>query len=197
MEAQQVVEKILSEAQTKADEIKAQAREKQDRQQGDMQQQLDEFKKTTEEMVQQAAADEREHRLASARMDIAKDYLGQKRDILDKVFDKARQQILSMPDDQYRGLMEKLMLGAVQTGEEEVIVDQNEKRLDANFINTVSGKLKDGLKKELKLSEQRGSIEGGFILKRGQIKTNCSIDMLLSQARNDLEIELAKELFTE
>jgi hypothetical protein len=45
------------------------------------------------------------------------------------------------------------------------------------------------------LSDQKQDIGAGFILKRGKIKTNVSIQVLLEQARKELEIELAKELF--
>jgi vacuolar-type H+-ATPase subunit E/Vma4 len=47
----------------------------------------------------------------------------------------------------------------------------------------------------LSLSDQRDNLGGGFVLKRGKIKTNVSFEVLLAQARKDLEIELAKELF--
>ena len=47
----------------------------------------------------------------------------------------------------------------------------------------------------MRLSQQTQNIGGGFILKRGRIKTNVSIQVLIEQARKDLEIELAKGLF--
>jgi vacuolar-type H+-ATPase subunit E/Vma4 len=47
------------------------------------------------------------------------------------------------------------------------------------------------------LSDERQDLGGGFILRRGKIKTNVSFEVLLDQARKELEIELAKELFTE
>jgi vacuolar-type H+-ATPase subunit E/Vma4 len=50
-------------------------------------------------------------------------------------------------------------------------------------------------KRNLRLADERHDFGGGFILKRGKIKNNVSFDVLLAQARRDLEIELAKELF--
>ncbi len=52
-----------------------------------------------------------------------------------------------------------------------------------------------GYKGNLRLSEQRQNLGGGFILRRGRIKNNVSLEILLAQARKELEIELAKELF--
>ena len=91
--------------------------------------------------------------------------------------------------------MAGLMLKAVETGDEEVIIDENEKRIDPDLIDEVNGQLDRDGKRELRLSDERQYLGGGFILKRGKIKNNVSLDVLLAQARRDLEIELAKELF--
>jgi vacuolar-type H+-ATPase subunit E/Vma4 len=101
-----------------------------------------------------------------------------------------------LPDKEYRALCTKLMLDAVETGDEEVVIDKNEKRIDQEFIKQVNRELGPGYKGNLKLSDERQDLGAGFILKRGNIKTNVSIDVLLDQARKELEIELAKELFS-
>jgi len=128
-------------------------------------------------------------------LDIAKDYLTEKRKILDEVFAQARQKLQNLPDGEYCKLMTKLMLKAVETGNEEVIVDNNEKRIDQKFIKHINRELGPGYKGNLRLSDERQNLGGGFILKRGKIKNNVSIEVLSAQARKELEIELAKELF--
>ena len=135
--------------------------------------------------------------LAAARMDIAKQLLAEKRKILDDVFEQARQQLQNLPEQDYRGLCTKLMLEAVETGDEEVIVDKKDNRINQDFIDQVNQQLSSKGKGELKLSEQKQDIGAGFILRRGKIKTNVSLDVLLEQARKELEIDLAKELFTD
>jgi vacuolar-type H+-ATPase subunit E/Vma4 len=47
------------------------------------------------------------------------------------------------------------------------------------------------------LSNETAEITGGFILRRGKIQINVSTDVLLERAKEDLEIELTKELFGE
>ncbi|GAH15409.1 unnamed protein product, partial [marine sediment metagenome] len=149
----------------------------------------------TEILAEKAAKDKKTHLLTSAKMEIAKQFLGEKRKILDEVFARAQQKLQNLPDDDYRKLMTKLMLEAVETGDEEVIVDNNEKRIDQEFIKQINQQLGSGQKGNLKLSDERQNIGGGFILKRGKIKNNVSLQVLLSQAQKELEIELAKELF--
>ena len=196
MEAQSVIDKILADAQAEAERITGEAEEKESLEQAKLTSQLQEYKRQTEILADRAGKDEKSHILAAARMEIAGELLAEKRKILDEVFELARRQLKSLPDDEYGKLITKLMLGAVETGDEEVILDKNENRIDQQFINMVNQQLCSSKKGNLRLSEEEQDIEGGFILRRGRIKTNVSFDVLLDRARKELEIELAKELFS-
>jgi V/A-type H+-transporting ATPase subunit E len=195
MEAQQVIEKILAEANAEAQKIKGQAKEKEAAEQAKLDEQLSQFNEQTETLAQKAAEDEKSHVLAAARMDIAKQLLADKGKILEEVFKQSRRQLQQLPDDQYRQLIAKLMLQAVETGGEQVILDKDEARIDQQLIDQVNQQLSAGGKGNLKLSDQRRDLGGGFILSRGKIKTNVSFKVILDQARKDLEIDLAKEVF--
>jgi len=195
MEAEQVVEKILADARAEADKIKKQADDKQAEEQARLSEQMDEYKRQTETLARQAGEDEKSHILAAARMNIAKEYLAEKRKILDEVYQKAQEQLQNLPDAEYRDLIKKLLLDAVETGDEEVIIDTNESRIDHDFIKQINRKLGPGYKGNLKLSSERQNLKAGFILSRGKVKTNVSVEVLLDQARKELEIKLAKELF--
>ena len=195
MEAVQVVDKILADAKAEAEKIKKQTEANEAAEQAKVTVQLDEYKKQTKILAKKAGEDEESHILAAARMDIAKQLLAEKRKILDEVFKQAHEQLQNLPDEEYRTLCTKLMLEAVETGAEEIVVDKNEKRINQDLINQVNRQLSSKGKGELKLSDQKQNIGAGFILKRGQIKTNVSLDVLLDQARKELEIDLAKELF--
>ncbi len=197
MEAEQVVEKILADAKAEADKKKKEAEAKEAAEQAKLTEQLDEYKKQTELLAKKAGEDEKSHILAAARMDIAKQYLAEKRKILDEVFEQARRQLQDLPDEEYRALIKKLLLDTVETGDEEVVVDTKEKRIDREFIKKINSELASSKKGNLRLSNQKQDIGAGFILKRGKIKTNVSMEVLLGQARKELEIELAKELFSE
>jgi len=196
MDAEQVTEKILADARAEAQKITSEAKEKESAEQAGLKEQLDEFHKQTETLAKKAAEDKKAHLLAAARMDIAKEYLAQKRKILDEVFREAQQQLRSLSDQDYRKLCSKLILKAVETGDEEVIVDNNETRIDQEFIKQINRRLGPGYKGNLRLADERQNLGGGFVLRRDKIKNNVSFEVLLAQARKELEIELAKELFT-
>ncbi|MHC4123269.1 MAG: V-type ATP synthase subunit E [Planctomycetota bacterium] len=195
MEAEQVVEKILADAKAQADEIKNEAQEKEKVQQAELDEQLTQYKQETEKLAQKEAEAKKSHLLAAARMQITKGYLAEKRKIVDEVFEKAKQQIKTLPDDEYRDVMSRLIENAVETGQEEVMVDRNESRIDDNLIKGVNEKLSSSKKGNIRLSDQWEDLQAGFILKRGKIKSNASLAVLLKQARDALEINLAKELF--
>jgi len=197
MEAGQVIDKILADAKAQAGEVGQQARQKEAAEQARVDEQLDRYKSQTKVIAEKAGKDKESHLLAAARMEISKEHLAEKRNMLDEVFEQARASVQKLPDEEYRALMKQLMIEAVETGDEEVIVDRNEKRIDLDFIKEVNRQLGPGYQGNLRLSEEGLDIGGGFILRRGKIKTNVSIGVLLEQARKDLEIELARDLFEE
>ena len=194
MNASKVTEKILSDAQADAEKIKKEADEKETSEQAELAEQLDEYEKQTEVLAQKSGEERKMRLLAATRMEIAKDFLGEKRKILDEVFEQAKIQFTNLPDEEYRNVMAQLMKKATESGDEEVIIDKKEKRLNDKLINQVNQQL--GNKGNLKLSKEKGNLGAGFILKRGKIKNNVSLQVLLEQARKELEIELAKELFS-
>lgn len=197
MDAEQVTEKILADAGVEAQKVKSQANEREAAEQAKLDEQLNEYKKQTKVLAEKLGKDKKLHLLAAARMDIAREFLAAKNRILDEVFTQARRQLQNLPDGQYRELITNLMLEAVETGDEEVIVDNNETRIDEEFIDRINQKLAPDRKGNLRLADERQQLGAGFILRRGKIKNNVSLDVLLARARKDLEIELAKELFSE
>ncbi len=197
MQAEQVIEKILSDARTEAEKIKTEANQAEAAEQAKLTKELERYRQQTDELAAKAGEDRRERILAAARMAIAKEYLAEKTKILNKVFAGAQERLKAMSDDEYSRLMAGLMTQAVETGDEEVLVDTNENRIDQKFLKQLNRELGPGFKANLRLAEQRQDIGGGFILRRGKIKNNVSLEVLLAQARDALEVELAKELFAE
>jgi len=195
MEAEKVTGKILAGAEEQVQKIKSEAEQKLAEEKAKLDRQLRDFGEQTKVLAEKAAKDKKSHILAATRMALAKELLAEKRKILDEVFQAALDGLQKLPDDQYRNLIAKLMLEAAETGEEEVIIDKNEERIDQQLVEKVNERMSSGKKADLKLSDQKQDIGAGFILKRGKVKTNVTFDVLLNNARKQLEIGLAKELF--
>lgn len=197
MEAQQVIDKIMADARAEAEKIKKQAAEAQAAEQAKFDEELAEFERETQAMAQKAAEDERSHLLAGARMQAAREYLAEKAGILDEVFAQVGKKVDELPEADYRELMAKLMVEAVETGDEQVVAGTNESRVDDKLVADVNQRLEGQGKGNLTLAEDRHGLRGGFVLRRGRIRTNVSIDVLVAQARNDLVMELARDLFSQ
>jgi V/A-type H+-transporting ATPase subunit E len=197
MEAEPVIQKILADARAEAEKIAKEARQKESVELAKLNKQLQEYNRQTGILADRAAKDEKSHILAAARMEIAKEFLAEKRKILDEVFSQARQRLQTLPDGEYRRFMGGLLLEAVETGDEEVIVGRDENRIDQQLVNQINQQLSSAGKGNLKLSGERQSAPrgSGFILRRGKIKTNVSFDVLFARVRRELEIELGRELF--
>jgi len=195
MDAKQVIDKIISEAQSKAARIKSDGDSVRQSQEEQLKKELAGYDAETSALAQKQAKDKKLQMLSAARMEISNQYLAEKRRLLDEVFDRAAQRIKSLPDEQYLDLFKKLLLEAVETGDEEVVVDFNESRIDSKFLKEINRQLASGSRGELRLSGQKENIGAGFVLKRGKVRTNVSLNVLLEQARERLDGELSRRLF--
>ncbi len=195
MNAEQVVEKILSQAKAEAEAIVSEAKEKAAAQTAQLETELAEFDKKTETMAKDAAEDKLQRMLAGARMSNAKKVLSAKVANLNEVFDRAKKAVNQLSDEQYLKLMTVMMKKAVETGDEEVIIGKNETRINEAFIKSINRELGAGFKGNLRLAGQRADIAGGFILSRGKVRINASTDVLIERLRESMQVELANELF--
>jgi len=192
MEAVQVVEKILSEARAEAGQITSEAQVNCDAQDAELKSELEKYRSETESAVKKAAAEKTERMLAIARMENKKEYLSAKVQFLREVFTNARRRVKEMSDEEYKPLMASLITKAVETGDEEIVIGRDENRIDHDMVNQINSKLDNG---NLKISDVRADIDGGFILRRGNIQVNVCLDVLLNQLKEELEIDFVKELF--
>ena len=102
-----------------------------------------------------------------------------------------------MNENEYSQLLEAMLLSNVETGDEEIIFDERDlSRIDKSLVKRVNKNLKEqGIRDDVRLSGERRSIKSGFILKRGDLEINCSIDAQIKSLREELEGEIAAILF--
>jgi len=143
-------------------------------------------------------ADEMKKRAISvAELEARKIKLKAKQEIITSVFEKAITALNSLPAETYAKILCNMIISSVAKGNEEVVLSIRDKeRLGKEFIDDINRKLAEkGLKGDLRLSEQTANINGGFILKSGDIEMNNSFDALIKMKRNELEPEIIKILF--
>ena len=139
-------------------------------------------------------ADERVERLASvAQLECRKLELAAKQEMLSRAYDKALEQLLNLPEQEYTALLADLAVKAAVTGREAVILSQKDRtRYGKQVVTAANERLNGG---RLTLSEQTRPIKGGLILSDGDVEVNCTFETLVRLQRGEMDREVAKVLF--
>ncbi|MCR4429767.1 MAG: V-type ATP synthase subunit E [Tepidanaerobacteraceae bacterium] len=196
---EKIKERIMQEALQKQREILDKARAEADKIIRDSAVQVEEIKRQSRQKAERMAEEEKRKILSMAELDERKRLLSAKQQIIDGVFEKARQELENMPADDYLGLMRAMLIKASAAGDEEIIVNEKDKnRITTDFLNNINGELKkQGKTGGLRLSAETRPIIGGFILKSSEMEINSSFDALIKAQRDELETEISKTLFEE
>lgn len=192
-----IKERILEDARTEARSRMADAEKR-----------AEEIKKAAEARANEAAAriraeyeakaqDLGRRMVSAAQLDMRKKVLAVKQDMIDKAFRACLEALGSMPDVEYRAMLEDMLIKVVETGDEEVVLSQGDAaRLGDDFLADVNARLAAmGKKGGLKLAVDPGLTAGGFILRKGGVETNSTFPALLRLIREELEPRVAEILF--
>jgi V/A-type H+-transporting ATPase subunit E len=181
-EAREILEQANAEAKAIRDEAEAEARRIED------------------EAKAKADAEAKEHirrQVSLGELEARKAVLAEKGKVLEEVFNRALDDLKRRDREGGYALTKKLMLKAVEHGDEEVIISPEDRSaVGEALVRDINSKLKsDGRRAEITLSEETRDIRGGFILRRGRAETNSSHETLLAMLRDEVETEIAKILF--
>ena len=135
--------------------------------------------------------------LTEANLEARKNILSEKQKIIENVFNKASESILKLDDKDYCHIIKKMILDNIETGDETIFINHSDRiKISENFIGDINKELKSkGKKGELKLSTSFLPIKGGIVIGSGKIRKNISLEFLLKKIREELEIQISKDLF--
>ena len=178
-----------------------------------------------ERMLTEAEAEaELKIRRAKARAAIEKQnaILGAKSEAVSATFDTALAEIRAMKPEKYRDLLVKLIESAIinQINAEaferenygdaelavasrfEIMLNKADRAAHGSAViegvrRASIGRLDMSVLEKLKLSEKTVNIDGGVVIKYGDMEINCSLSMIFSRLREELEGEVYKILFTQ
>lgn len=141
--------------------------------------------------------DKKERMLSRAHLDARNSILEAKQKAIDNVLNAAVERVSQMSDSEYENLLERMLLNSVEIGDEEVIFSKRDKaRIQPAFFVRVNEKLaSSGKKGMLTLSNETMNITSGFVLRRGGLEINNSIEAQIRILRDSLEGEIASLLF--
>lgn len=197
MAIEDILRKIKSDAEAKASEIIRNAKSERENILKKAEEEAALLKEKLLKEGKDSAAQEGKREITMANLEARKEMLAVKQKLIEEAFKKALNGLYSFSAEEYRSVIKKMLISAVVSGEEEVIVSVADKeKLTPEFIAKVNEELKkNGKKGNLMLfSEERG-IRGGFILREGRKETNLSFDSLIEEKRDELEDNLISIIF--
>ena len=112
------------------------------------------------------AAEQRYERLESAaEMEAKKMILATKQETIDKAFVKAKEHLLTLPEEEYVELLAKLAVRSSKTGREEIILNERDReRVGYQVVSRANAMLAEAAAPELPV-EWKGSKAGSVIAK--------------------------------
>ena len=134
---------------------------------------------------------EMERTILSKRLTLRKKLLDARQKWMYKAFQDAYQGLVHQDLGEYKDLMIELISKVSLHKDEEIIFG---KKGDEKLLGQVLDELNRKMKGNFALSKKRRDFSWGFILRRGNVETNMSIDSLFRYKRNDLE-QKAWEIF--
>ena len=138
--------------------------------------------------------------------------LSAKVELIDKAFAKAESEVLNLPEEKYIDFLSSLLASTFMSRIEEkespepytkkyevVLCETDKERIGDKLIPEVKRKLvgKDALEKfpMLVLSSDIADINGGFILRDGNVEINNSVKSIFEALRGQLEAKVSAILF--
>ena len=152
------------------------------------------------QMIEKAkieAVTRKERIISSAELQARNEKLKAKQTIIQEVFDKSVEELCKLDNESYKKFILDSILSLNIDGDETLIINDALRNLvDASLLEEINkGLTAKGLKGEISLSNETANFKGGFILEKNGIEINNTFEALVSSLKEELEFEVAKELF--
>lgn len=184
-DTQAEVDRILADAQQDADKVRAKYAAKADREAEDL---LARGK---------VLAQERVHCIHSAaQMESRKMTLTAKQELIDRAFELALEQLLSLPEEDYISLLADLALQAGSGTEAIMLNPKDRENLGQKVLKLANKRAGEaGKPGKFTLSPETAPIQGGLLLSGGAVEVNCALETLVQLQRTQAAGEVSRLLF--
>ena len=191
MSVEGIIDRIMRDAKEEVDNILGEAREQGKAIQDENSREAQEHYDHQRELLEEKYKKEKQRAILNRRLDERKAVLQTRQSWMDRAFDEARNRLIDQAMGEYGKLMKQLISTVTSTRDEEVQFGSKGDDKDlASLINELN-KESGG---SFTVAKKRGEFPWGFILRKGKVETNMSIESLFKYKRNDLE-QKAWELF--
>jgi V/A-type H+-transporting ATPase subunit E len=187
-----LIAKILSDAEGEAQRILAEAKEKAARIYNESAANAEKEKGEIIAQAEKEAAKQAEQIELGKKLEIRDLQLNAKQSVIDKVFDLALKKLNGMPKDKFWKFLSDSLVKMDLDGEELILPAKYEVK-DLTELNAFLQQ--KGKKGNLTLYTGDRKLDGGFILVKNGIENNNTFETLIQYYRYDLEGDVIKNLF--
>ena len=180
-DAESVAQVTLDEANAECDAILARAAER-----------AEQILKEAQEQGQDEKEKLISRRKAVADIDGRKIILEEKQKLIAECFDRAIERITSMGKEEYIAFLAGLVKKTGERSGELILNERDAASVGPDLVDVLSKELVDS---KITLSKETKNIRGGFLLKKGSIYINGTVEALVEEAKEDLVGDVAAQLF--
>lgn len=154
-------------------------------------------RKETIEKAKREAVEVKKRLIAVAELEARKERLKAKQEIVEEAFDKTLEKLNSLPDPEYQNILSDMIVNSVGSNSVEIVLSPKDKnKLSQTFIEDINKKLvAKGVTGSVRLADETRNINGGFILKSGDMEINYSFEAIIRMKRDEIESEVINSLF--
>lgn len=188
MSVSQVKERILADAEKESSAIIKEANEKAEKLLADASLRAQTLREETEREVSEKCKNIKEKREADARLEGAKILLGEKRKVVNAVYDEALGRLLELSEEDTLHLAERLLISYAECGDEVVFAE--------NFRWKEGVKLLPIVKTlGLTFAKEMEKLSGGMFLRGKSSDKDLTYEALLTADREEYQADLARDIF--
>jgi V/A-type H+-transporting ATPase subunit E len=187
-----ITEKIKKDAESEAQEIIKKAEQKTQEILNRAKKEKKEIEDETKKLATRTKKREIEKALSNARMQSRKKILREKRNIIDSVFRKTKEKMLSQKKKQYVEFISNLIKQEVKDVDFTLVLAENDVQ---NFGEGIFKEILKNLDCDKEIPFEKGDFSGGCILRRESYEFNATMDTIINKTKEELESEIAKMLF--
>ena len=191
MSVEGIVERIINEAKEEADRIISDAKAEAKNIEEDLKKEADSYFENQKKQLDYKYKSNKERTILNKRLENRKELLQVRQKWMDEAFNGAYKALINQSFEDYQKLVIKLIKDTSSSKDEEIIFSKKGSDAELKKLANDINKKANG---KYSLAKKRGNYQWGFILRKGKIETNVTIDSLFRYKRDELE-QKAWEIF--
>ncbi len=195
-QVEKIVKKINEDAEAEASKILQDARAQAEEVKKEAEAEADEIYKEIISRYEREAEQEKQRIVANAKLKARKAVLDAREEVIKAAFAEAERKLKELPKKEYKEILEKLILEAVEAiGGDEVVLTRKE---DSRTISsTLLKKLSEETGFEITKAKEHITAIGGVVVRSsdGKIEVDNTFETRLERFKDDLRRDVAEVLF--